>query len=177
MARAQLLALGFKPDAIEGRLDLHRLIHVHRTVYAVGHGHLTRRSRMTAAVLACGDGALLSHRSAAELWGIGGHAASAVDVNAPRGRQGLPRRTGIRLHRSKIDAEDRANQAGIPATTVARTLFDLAEVVERMRLERAWEEADRLGLLQIGAVERVCERGRGRHALRPIRRLLEDSRY
>jgi len=57
-------------------------------------------------------------------------------------------------------------------TTVAHTLFDLAEIVDFHRVRRAWEEADRLGLLELNTVEQVCERGYGRHALRPIRRLL-----
>jgi len=61
-------------------------------------------------------------------------------------------------------------------TTVARTLFDLAEFVSFKRLESAWEEADRLGFLELRAVARVCERGYGRRALRPIRRLLVEAR-
>jgi very-short-patch-repair endonuclease len=60
-------------------------------------------------------------------------------------------------------------------TTVAHTLFDYAEVVDFERLRQAWEEADRLGLLRLKAVEAVCERGYGRHALRPIRRLLSAA--
>ena len=63
----------------------------------------------------------------------------------------------------------------IPVTSVARTLFDLAEVVDERRLERAFEEADRLGLLQIRALERVCVRGSGRRALAPIRRLVSAA--
>jgi very-short-patch-repair endonuclease len=61
-------------------------------------------------------------------------------------------------------------------TTVARTLFDYAEVADFQRLEHAWEEADRLRLLRLHAVEEVCERGYGRRALRPIRRLLGEAR-
>ncbi|MET0559656.1 MAG: DUF559 domain-containing protein [Solirubrobacterales bacterium] len=57
-----------------------------------------------------------------------------------------------------------------------RLLFDLAEIEPFARLERAWEEADRRNLLQLAAIERVCERGRGRRALRPIRRLLIEAR-
>ena len=59
---------------------------------------------------------------------------------------------------------------------MAHTLFDLAEVVDRRQLQRAWEEADRLGLLRLQAVEGVCERGYGRRALRPIRPLLAEAR-
>jgi hypothetical protein len=67
-------------------------------------------------------------------------------------------------------------RAGIPVTTVARTLFDLAEAVDHRTLRRAWEESDRLRLLQLHAVERVCEQGYGRRALRPIRLLLAEAR-
>jgi len=133
---------------------------------------IDRRGRWLAAVLAYGDGALLSHESAASLWGITGSRGSRIDVTAPRGRQGNPARDRIRLHRGKIQPQDYTSRDGIPVTSVARTLFDLAEIVEYQRLEHAWEEADRLNLLQLRAVERVCERGYGRHALKPIRRLL-----
>ena len=71
---------------------------------------------------------------------------------------------------------DRAAREGIPVTTVARMLLDLAEVVPRSQLARAFEEADRLGLLDVRAVEDVVERGRGRRGLRPVRALLADYR-
>jgi len=67
-------------------------------------------------------------------------------------------------------------RGGLPITTVARTLFDLAEFTSLKRLESAWEEADRLSLLQLTAIEEVCERGYGRRALKPIRRLLAGAR-
>ena len=74
-----------------------------------------------------------------------------------------------------MDRRDRAVVDAIPVTSVARTLFDLAEVVDERRLERAFEEADRLNLLAMRALEAVCERGRGRRALRPIRRLIDEA--
>jgi very-short-patch-repair endonuclease len=119
---------------------------------------------------------LLSHRSAAALWGLTRQRGTAVDVTGRGGRQWRPGRDGIRLHRGQIHDGEGTERAGIPVTTVARTLFDLAEVVDREQLRRAWEEADRLGLLELRAVERVCERGYGRHALRPIRPLLAAAR-
>lgn len=152
-----------------------RLHHLHREVYAVGHRRIDKRGYWWAGVLAYGDGTLLSHRSAAEVWGFG-RQRRAVEVTAPRGRQGIDRRTGIWIHRCRLYPEDRAVRDGIPVTTVARTLFDLAEVDDESRLRRAWEEADRLHLLQLSAVEEVCERGYGRRALRPIRRLLGEAR-
>jgi hypothetical protein len=66
---------------------------------------------------------------------------------------------------------------GIPVTTVPRTLFDLSEVANREQLSRAWEEADRLGLLELRAVERVRDRGWGRHALKPTRPLLAEAAW
>lgn len=129
-----------------------------------------------AAVLACGEGALLSHRSAATLWGLTRQQGRAVDVTAPAGRQFRPGRGGIRLHRGRLYEGDATARAGIPVTTVARTLFDLSEVVDFDRLRRAWEEADRLKLLRPSAVEQLCELGFGRRALKPIRRLLAENR-
>jgi very-short-patch-repair endonuclease len=176
LARWQLREMGVPSRTIERWASCGRLRPIHRDVFAVGHMPPSQRARWLAAVLACGNGALLSHGSAAALWGLARSRGSRADVTAARGRQGNPARDRIRLHRGKIDREDRASQAGIPVTTVARTLFDLAEVVAFSQLEAAWEEADRLNLLRLAALERVCERGYGRHALRPIRRLLSEAR-
>jgi very-short-patch-repair endonuclease len=99
-----------------------------------------------------------------------------IDITAATGRQGVDRREGIFIHRGRLHPEDRAVRAGIPVTTVARTLFDMAEFVRLKHLESAWEESDRLGLLELREIERVCERGYGRRALRPIRRLLAEAR-
>jgi very-short-patch-repair endonuclease len=177
VARRQLMELGFGETAIKTRLSDHRLSALHGEVYAVGHMRVPRRGWWWAAVLAYGPEALLSHRSAAAFWGLAREARSRVEITAPTGRQGVERRKRLWIHRCRIDAEDRAAVVtGIPVTTVARTLFDLAEVESLKRLERAWEEADRLKLLRVREVERVCERGYGRRALKPIRRLLSEMR-
>ncbi|HEY5815277.1 MAG TPA: DUF559 domain-containing protein [Solirubrobacterales bacterium] len=176
IARRQLLALGFSEDAITARAEAARLQALHREVFAVGHSRVSRLGRWLAAVLAYGDSALLSHGSGAALWGLTKPRRGAIDVTAPVGRQGIHRREGIWIHRGRLDPEDRTDRAGIPVTTVARTLFDFAEVADLIPLQRAWEEADRLGFLQLSAVERVCERGYGRRALRPIRLLLTEAR-
>lgn len=173
---AQLLAVGFEPTGIKRRLADQRLHSLHRGVYAVGHPDLSLQSRRLAAVLAYGEQALLSHRSAAALWGLAKPWMPAVDVTAPTGRQGMRRRERIWIHRGRLHPEDRATHGGLPVTTVARTLFDLAEFVGLKRLESAWEEADRLNLLQLAAVEQVCDRGYGRRALKPIRQLLAEAR-
>jgi very-short-patch-repair endonuclease len=111
---------------------------------------------------------MLSHCSAAAMWGLQ-RSRGAVDVTCSHGR---PNRPGIRLHRARVHPEERTNRDAIPVTSLPRTLLDLSEVVDERRLERAFEEADRLGLLELRALERVCERGHGRHALGPIRRLV-----
>jgi very-short-patch-repair endonuclease len=161
---------------IEEWLDGGRLHQVHREVFAVGYPRISEAGRRWAAVLAYGEGALLSHRSAATLWGLARRRSPLIDITATTGRQGVQRREGIFIHRGRLHVEDRAVRGGLPITTVARTLFDLAELVNIKRLESAWEEADRLGLLELRAVEQVCERGYGRRALRPIRRLLAEAR-
>ncbi len=173
VARDQLLAIGLSERSIERWLAIGRLHPLHREVYAVGYGRVSQRGRWLAAVLAYGEGTLLSHLSAASLWGLAKD-REPIDVTAPVGRQGLRRRPGIRLHRSKIHPADRAVSDGIPVTSVARTLFDASEAVDYERLGRMREEADRLRRLRIVELEQVCERGRGRHALRPVRRLLAE---
>jgi hypothetical protein len=168
--RSQLIALGFGAGAIERRVRDGRLHRLHRGVYAIGRRDVVQRGHWLAAVLACGDGALLSHSSAAALWGL----------MRPRGpahvtARGHPGRPGIRLHRAQVHPDERTECDRIPVTSVARTLFDLAEVVDLPRLETLWEEADRLKLLRLREVERICERGFGRRALKPIHRLLVQT--
>jgi Protein of unknown function (DUF559) len=152
---------------------------VHRDVYGFGPRPLPKRGKWLAAVLAMGPGAFLSHESAAALWGLAGDRPK-VHVNAPRGRQVRPgRRSGIKVHRCKFSAEEVTVHDGIPVSTVARTLFDLAERSAPHELKSAWDEADRLKRLRIPEVARVYELGRGRRraraALKPY--LLAEQRY
>ena len=173
IARDQLVSLGLGRGAIARRVATHRLHRVHRGVYAVGHSHLDARGRLMAAVLACGAGALASHRSGAWLWGFWGGASSRPDVTAA-GRN----RTGgadIVLHQPRsLHLDDRAVREGIPVTTVARTLLDLAEVVTLRQLERAFEDAERLRLLDLRAIEALRGRSTGRHGLRALDRVMGD---
>ncbi|HWB69789.1 MAG TPA: DUF559 domain-containing protein [Solirubrobacterales bacterium] len=122
-------------------------------------------------MLACGPGATLSHRSAAGLWGLTNPRTHPIDVTAAAGRK----HTGISLHECGLERADRTEVDGIPVTTVARTLLDLAELLDADRLERAWEEADRLRLLEFGQVEEVCARGHGRHGLKSVLPLLRKG--
>lgn len=127
-------------------------------------------------MLAYGPVTLLSHRTAAVFWGIQRPRMGPIHVTSSGGRQGVERRKGVWVHRCKIAPEDLTRREGLPVTTVARTLFDFAEVAPFDQLKSAGEEADRLNLLQMRGLEQVCERGRGRRALRPVRRLNEELR-
>lgn len=151
-----------------------RLEALHRDVYSVGHSRLSGKGRWWAAVLAYGSGAVLSHQSATALWGLRSRRTGPVHVNAFLGWQGAGRRSGIWLHRCQLRVEETTSHDGIPVTTVARTLFDLAEASPYMDLKKTTEAADRRNLLQLRELEEVCERGRGRRALKPMRRLIAE---
>jgi hypothetical protein len=124
-----------------------------------------------AAVLAHGPGAVLSHRSAAALWEL--RPSARVEVTAERSRVGL---AGIVVHRARtLDPRDAAIRDGIPVTAVARTLLDLAEVLRPRQLERAVDEAERLRMFDLNAIQSLCRRSPGRHGLRPLIALLGET--
>jgi hypothetical protein len=175
VARWQLTPLGLGRGAIGHRLLMGQMHRVHVGVYAVGHSLLSLHGRWMAAVLTCGPRSVLSHRDAAALWGIRASSRYVVDVTAPYGSRA--RRPGIEVHRTRrLDREDRDVEDGIPVTTVARTLLDLAEVVRLPDLERAVEAAERLRLFDLRAVEDTMARNRGRRGLRPLHQALEAYR-
>jgi hypothetical protein len=173
VAGRQLAARGLGRGAIANRVKLGHLHPIHRGVYVIGQRRLTRYGHWMAAVLAYGDGTLLSHRSAAALWGLIGSRRGPVDVTSPRGRSG---RAGIALHRGKVDDEERAVHARIPVTSVSRTLVDLAGTVDEAQLGRVFEEADRLRLLDMGALALSCDRAKRRRGIANLRRLIEEAR-
>jgi very-short-patch-repair endonuclease len=134
---------------------------VHRGVYAVGHRRLTPRGAWLAAVLAMGNGAVLSHRTAAALWSLLPTSASVVDVTVPGGG-GRRHRDGIRVHRRRAPAaDDVTTNDHIPVTTVARTLLDLAATARREVVARAFNEAERGRVLDLRAVHAVLSRHPG----------------
>ena len=121
-----------------------------------------------AAVLAGGDGAVLSHRDAAALWGIRPDARSLIEVTTPRGQH--PRR-GIQFHRSSLPPDEVTVHDGIPVTTVPRTLFDLAAFLRPRQLERALNEAEVLRLwdeLSLHDLLRRYPRRKGSCAVRAV---------
>jgi hypothetical protein len=166
----QLTALGVSTSGISRRVADGRLRRVHQGVYAVGP--LDRRGYWMAAVLACGERALLSHRDAAMLWSLRRTSRTAVDVTAPGTRR--RRRPRITVHGStELHPDDRAEVDGIPVTSVPRTLLDLAEVVPAEHLRRAYEAAERRELLDMRAVHELIARSNGRRGLSALLALLD----
>ncbi len=177
-ARWQLVALGLGRGAIAHRVRVGRLHRVHEGVYAVGHRALAPTGLLVAAVLAAGPRTVLSHHAAASLWGFAEPVPPPVDVTVPaRGRHSTP---ALRAHRGVLADGEATVHRGLPVTTPARTLLDLAAVVAPARHERLVAEAfaqrvvSRAALL---AVLDVHPRARG---ARPMRDALgagaEDTR-
>ena len=137
VARRDLLLAGVDRNAIDRRIERRVLQVVHRGVYAFGHPALTARGVWMAAVLAAGDGAVLSHRSAAAVWGL--LASGLVDVTVPSQHRPL---TGVCFHRSRLPDDEVTRVDGIPVTSVPRTLIDLAAVTRFGQVERAINEAE-----------------------------------
>ena len=138
VTRAQLLDADVTKAEIECRLRTGALLREHRGVYRVGHRAPSVESRYLAAVLACGEGALLSGRAAGHLFGILSGRPPAPEVTAPTER----RVKGVKPRRSRrLGPSDRTRWRGVPVTTVARTLVDLAASLPVDELARACHEA------------------------------------
>jgi very-short-patch-repair endonuclease len=165
VATRQLRALGYSKRAIHDRVAAGRLHRLHRGVYAVGHTRMSMRGRWMAAVLACGPGAVLSHHAAAALWGLRSAPAGPIDVTATS-RHDID---GIRCHLAQtIHPDDRTTIDAIPATSIARVLLDLAEILHAQRLRSTLEAAQRADLLNINAVHALIDRSPGRHGLKSL---------
>jgi hypothetical protein len=163
----QLLDAGLSPKDIQYRVRTGRLIRIHRGVYAVGHIPPSPHARAMAAVLACGPDAVLSHRSGGALWNLGPRWSVTHDVTTPTKR----RRPGIRTHRSAtLTRADVTRHYGIPVTSLARTLLDLADVLPDKALTRAVNEARLLRPSVTTELATLLTRSPGRATarLRPI---------
>jgi Protein of unknown function (DUF559) len=176
VARRQLSELGFTKSAIEHRVARGRLHLVMHGVYAVGWPRLTDRRRWMAAVLACGEGAALSHHSAAALWGIGKERRDRIDVSVRR-RCEL-RRPGLKVRgRPALDPDDITSKDGIPVTAVARTLVDLATELDEVAVERAVNEADKRDLIDPDELRTALDRYEGEPGAPLLRRLLDKRTF
>jgi hypothetical protein len=156
VSRRQLLRLGFSGSAIARAARARRWHRVHRGVYAVGHAELSGHGLCKAALLACGEGAVLSHQSAGWLWGLFPRPPAAITVTVPRGRHSLP---GIVAHRAATFASDEwGTLERIAVTSLPRTLHDIAATERPRRLAQAIEKAERLGVLDLNDIDLLLGR-------------------
>jgi very-short-patch-repair endonuclease len=168
LTTAQLLACGLTRRQILVRVrdgELHRL---HRGVYAVGHTALPEFGLEHAAILAAGEGAALSHTSAGWIWRVIDRLAGPVHVTL-RGRL-IRSRPGIEIHRGDaLTTADIRTREGLPLTSPARTLIDLASQLDRAGWERALSEARFRRLIRDGELEAALERAGTRPGTAAVR--------
>lgn len=173
VGRGQLLGLGVGSGGIARRQAAGRLRSLHPGVYSVGHGALTQKSRWMAAVLACGNGAVLSHRSAAALWSIRRSGSHAIEVTA------LPEtysRRSLRRHSSALPPDEMTTHDGIPVTTVPRTLLDLAAISPTDVVEFALRESEYLRHYDALSLQDLVDRYPGRRGVAKARTCLDRHR-
>jgi len=172
VAHRQLLGLGMTRGSVLWRVKSGRLHPVRRGVYAVGRPQLDRHGRWMAALLACRGEAVLSHGSAAALWGFGWEPRGLVEISAPARRR--CRHPGVRAHRrTGLRPEELTAHEGVPVTAPARTLIDLATRLPPGRLERAVYEADKLDRVRADELHAALGSYRGAPGVARLRALLD----
>ncbi len=164
LTRRQLLEAGLSRRAIDYRVRTGRLLRRHQGVYALGHHPPSPLSTAMAAVLACGPVAVLSHLSAAALWQLGPRWRTPIEVTA----RGNHHHAGIRVHRSP--AVERTVHYGIPVTAPARTLLDLADLLDDAALARAVNQARLARQVTLEGLRALLDQspGRGTSRLRAL---------
>lgn len=166
VSRRQLSEWGVAGSAIDRRLRLGRLHRLDRGVYAIGHSAISRHGRWMAAVLVSGPRAVLSHRTAAALWGIRDSGGGRIEVTVPRKTSSSDR---IRRHRSLLPPDEITVRDGIPVTTVPRTILDFAAVASLDQVEHAMREAEYRRLYDALSLPDLLERYPGRRGSRKVR--------
>ncbi len=168
VARRQLIAAGLGSGAVQSRVESGHLIPLHQGVFAVGHRRLTRYGEWMAATLACGPGAVLSHATAAHLWGVRGN-RGPIEVLRSSGNR---RPHGVRLHQTRLlPSTDTTKVAGIPVTRIERTAVDMAGRLDQRQMEHFLVEADRAGCLSRPTLQEVLDRPGGRRGVGRLRRV------
>ncbi|MGN6276124.1 MAG: type IV toxin-antitoxin system AbiEi family antitoxin domain-containing protein [Solirubrobacterales bacterium] len=169
----QLEEIGMDRRTASARVASGRLHRVHDGVFAVGYPRLTPEAVLMAAALACGPSAVLSHGSAAMLWGFWKEDSGKVHVIAPNRRGRNPQ--GIAAHRDGwLPTTDVTEVRGIPCTTVARTLLDQAAVLKPWELRRSFGEAEVMRLVDQSELRSQIHRGRGRRGVARLRLLADE---
>jgi hypothetical protein len=170
---SQLEEQGLTVQAVHERLVAGRLHRIHQRVYSLTPDVMTQRGKFMAAVLACGPGAALSHRSAAYLWGLVDEWVEPIDVTAPNRRGRSP--VGVAAHRDgSLQPIDKTYLHGVPCTSLARTLLDYAGVAPEWELRRAVAQAEVLGALDVEAMRSTLRRGRRRRGVARLRLVIDS---
>lgn len=170
----QLHGAGFDAAAIRRRCRGGRLHRLHRGVYLVGHTAAPAGALEVAALLACGPGSIVSHRSAAHLWGLAQIQDPPRPVEVTVVGRDAGRHSGIHIHRGRtLGPRDVRRVDGIPATAPARTLLDLAALLPFDQLETGFADARARGLVRRGELEAMLEQTRGRRGGRVFRYLVQ----
>ncbi|HEX3239614.1 MAG TPA: DUF559 domain-containing protein [Solirubrobacterales bacterium] len=176
MARHQLEGLGFTRSAIAHRIEQGRLRPLSKAVYAVSQLELTREGRWMAAILACGDGACLSHRSAGALFGICEERKGVIEISVRR--SGRRTRPGIKVHRRpSLPSQDVGTLNGIPVTSPVRTMIDLATEQGPRTLLRTINEADNRDVICAEDLREELDAYAGQPGVRPLRTLLDRDTF
>lgn len=169
----QMTQLGLSKDQVFWEASIGRLHRVHQGVYAVGHLGLSRHGKCIAAVLSCGLGALLSHRSAVWLWGLTTYWPPIVEVTAVGPKETRP---AIRVHSAQaLTPDDRDVFETVPVTAIPRTLLDYAAINPSF-LGSALEKAQHRDLLDLIALDRLLVRSKGFRGVARLRNALEIYR-
>jgi len=168
VARRQLLECGLSSELVKGRLVSGYLVPIYEGVFAVGHLRITRWARWMAAVLATGPHAVLSHGSAAEVWAI--HRSKGLPEVTRR--SGGTTRSAVLLHQTRVlEPVEMTIEAGIPVTSLERTLLDIAASRDERQLEHDVVAADRTGRLRWSELQRLLDRTPRRPGVGRLRRV------
>ena len=171
----QLRAVGLSKAAIAHRTATGRLHRLHRGVYLVGHPAPAPLALETAALLACGPGSVLSHRTTGALLHLIAHAPAEIDVTVQR--RGCGKRRGITLHRTRgFEPGDVRRRRGLPVTAPLRTILGLASTASPAEIERVVNEAQVQRLISLPQLERRLHRERGRRGVATLRAITAAQR-
>lgn len=176
ISRAQLLEARMHPQAIKHRVSTGRLHRKARGAYAVGRADITRHGEFMVAVLGCGAGAVISHETAAELWGVRRRVWGPVEVSVPR--LSVRRRPGLTVHsRGSMTPAMTTSHHRVPVTTLAVTIVDMALRWPPRHLEAAINQADVLDLLHVARLRAEIDELGPMPGVRVVRRLIDARTF
>jgi very-short-patch-repair endonuclease len=176
VTRQQLLAAGLYGKAIQQRVANGRLHRIGRGIYVVGRPELTRRGRWMAATLACGPTAVLSHGSAAELWGLGSKPEGLVEISVRvfSARE----RPGIKVYRRpRLEDRDVTFFSCIPVTGVVRTMIDCSTRLDPAGIERMVNEADARRLIRLDKLRAELQGRPGQWGVGKLRDVIDQRTF